>query len=97
MVWRITRWAERLFDLAFVGLAALWGVLFLLDKLGAVPLSAPVGVLMMAVWCPLFYWKYWRSKAALERGAWFELACSVVLTGLTVFAAFVILIRIVRS
>ena len=97
MAWRITRWAERLFDLAFVGLAALWGVLFLLDRLGYLLLGAPVGILMMAVWCPLFWWKYWRAKAGRERGAWFELVCSVALTGLTVFAAFVILVRIVRS
>ena len=54
---------------AFVGLAALWGALFLLDRLGYVPLGAPLGILMVAVWCPRFWWKYWRAKAAQEHGA----------------------------
>ena len=97
MVWRITRWAERLFDLAFVGLAGLWGVLFLLDRLGYVPLGAPVAILMMAVWCPLFWWKYWRAKVDRVRGSWLLLVFSVALTGMTIFAALIVLTRIARS
>lgn len=93
---RIAGWAETTVDLIFAGVTALWGVLFLLDKLGFILLGPPLAILLIAVWCPLFWWKYWRAKADEAPGAWFFLACSVVLTGLTVFAAFVILVRIAR-
>jgi len=94
---RIAGWAETAFDFLFAGVTAFWGVLFLLDKLGYMLLGPPLVILLMALWCPLFWWKYWRAKVDGVRGAWFFLACSVVLTGLTVFAAFVILFRIARA
>ena len=93
----VVRWAEKAFDLGFVGVTALWGVLFLLDRVRWIFISPPVGVLLMALWCPFFWWRYWRARVEGVRGAWFLLACSAALTGLTVVAAFVVLIQIARG
>jgi hypothetical protein len=91
---RAFRFLDSFVDLGFQGLATICGVVFLLEGLGWVALSAPVKVLILGIWCPFLWGRYWAAKQDERRWAWYIFSCAILFTATTVLAAVVVLIKL---
>lgn len=78
----IKLFAEPLLEVAFFVMTTLCCFLFLLDEGPYIELTPLVGISLMVVWCPLWWWKFWYAKTAGALTAWFFLVMAVVLTSL---------------